>query len=146
MKVQALALTFVAMFVGGCTDPAVRLASCIERNLTNTSAGASPTRLSCDTRLKGTYLLVLHPQKELSDMELTTAGVPPDQIDNVRQLRLGGESIYVLPLEYQEAASRTTYQSRFVEIQRPLARIKTDSRVIFEVINAKGRPQIVSIR
>jgi len=100
----------------GCSilsDPAVRLADCTRRS--------SPTDLTlfCDPDVRGGYLAVLHPPGELSSRELLAAGVPPEYLATVGQLRIGSNAaIYVVPFSRSRRPSRTTSQMHHVLIPK----------------------------
>lgn len=114
-KILAIALVILALVSCGFTsDPAVRLAECMERA---TKAGELSS--SCDLEVSGGYVVVLHPAGELTDEELTAAGVPPDLVPSVRSMRNAQNgAIYVFA--DSEPASRTTYQNNFVTIPKAL--------------------------
>lgn len=109
----------------GCsllTDPAVRIAQCTERAAESLDrSGSDHTVTTCPphSQIHGQYLVVLHPEGQLSDEELIQGGVPQGLLPFLRQLRLGDSAaVYVFPGESVRAASRTTYQKRFVHIPR----------------------------
>ena len=47
--------------------PAVRLAYCLERALKAHPRDGSTVHASCDIKMSGSYLIVLHPEGEVSD-------------------------------------------------------------------------------
>lgn len=136
----------------GCslfTDPAVRLARCVERgseslDRSSRELSSRPCRLGTD----GGYVVVLHPQGQLSDEELIGGGVPERLVPLLRQLRNGeNEQVLVFPYESPRAASRTTYQHRFARIPRLLVveKEKPDP-VVIELRQSPESPEIASLR
>jgi hypothetical protein len=119
-------LLFVPLLgVLGCsllTDPAVQIARCTERaakSLARSGGDRAVANCPPHSRIHGQYLVVLHPEGQLSDEELIQGGVPPGLLPFLRKFRLGDSAaVYVFPGESARAASRTTYQKRFVHIPR----------------------------
>lgn len=136
----------------GCsllTDPAVRLAQCVERGSeafegSSQEHAAQPCRLGTD----GGYLVVLHPQGQLSDEELIRGGVPERLVPLLRQLRNGdNEQVLVFPFESPRAASRTTYQHRFARIPQLLVLEKRKPEpVVIELRQGQEALEIASLR
>jgi hypothetical protein len=136
----------------GCslfTDPAVRLARCVERGSESLDR-SSQERSSQPCRLgtRGGYLVVLHPQGQLSDEELLRGGVPEGLLPFLRQFRNGdNEQVFVFPSESVRAASRTTYQHRFARIPQLLVLEKKRSEpVVIELRQSPEAPEIASLR
>ena len=131
-------LILVVILASGCdafTDPAVRVATCLEKAAASLKRSSGATSTSpCDVALEGSYVLVLHPDGELPDTTLLEAGLPKTALSELRALRLGpNESVYVIPLEGHEPPSRTTYQARFVSIPKLLVKVNTNRSVSLTV-------------
>ena len=137
------------------TDPAVRLAYCLEGAVKD--AGASATaQANCDLKISGSYLVVLHPAGEVSDAQLTAAGVSPDVVQEVRALRIADRpAIYVVSVDAgvtgtgtgrSVLSSRTTYQNNFIRIDRLMAVVKTSPPVNVTIGGAAGARVIEDIR
>lgn len=127
----------------GCSalsDPAVRMARCMERAAKSLDgASADRTSYTCQphSQIQGQYLVVLHPEGQLSDDELTQGGVPAGLLPFLRQFRNGDEAaVYVFPGESVRAASRTTYQKNFVKIPRLIV-LEKETRGPVEIELAK---------
>jgi hypothetical protein len=96
------------------TDPAVRLARCTER-----ASQRGTLSMSCDPKVPGGYLAILYPQGEVSDQDLTSAGVPPRLLGTLRRFRLGtNPAIYVFPDSSSQLPSRTTSQMHHVRFPK----------------------------
>ncbi|HKV06673.1 MAG TPA: hypothetical protein VJ725_00960 [Thermoanaerobaculia bacterium] len=136
----------------GCSqlkDPAVRLAQCVERGSeafegSSQEHSSQPCRLGTD----GGYLVVLHPQGQLSDEELIQGGVPERLVPLLRQIRNGdNEQVLVFPYESAQAASRTTYQHRFARIpQLVVLQKETPDPVVIELRQHQEALEIASLR
>ncbi len=115
----------------GCSDPAVKLAYCLEAGANKlASTGDSESSRDCDLGLQGHYVVVLYPAKDPADSDLSRVGMSDPVKQTVRRLRLGPwESIYVIPQEKQEAPSRTTSQKHSVIIPELIAIDKYDDDV-----------------
>lgn len=150
---RSFLLTAALALCLGCslfTDSAVRLARCVERG-TESLDRSSQERSSRPCRLgtNGGYLVVLHPQGELSDEELIRAGVPERVVPLLRQLRSksGREQVLVFPSESPRAASRTTYQHRFARIPQLLViRKERPEPVVIELRQSPEAPEIAGLR
>lgn len=149
---RSFLLTAALALCLGCslfTDPAVRLARCVERGTesldrSSQERSSRPCRLGTD----GGYLVVLHPQGQLSDEELIQGGVPERVVPLLRQLRIGdNEQVLVFPSESPRAASRTTYQHRFARIPQLLV-VQKDrpDPVVIELRQSPEAPEIASLR
>ena len=95
---------WVAVSIGlalqfGCSlspDPAIRLADCV-KDAVDRSAGSLASWANCDLKMRGSYLIVLHPQGYLSDDQLISAGLPKSLLPEFRALRIGERpAIYVI--------------------------------------------------
>ncbi|HSK77593.1 MAG TPA: hypothetical protein VLQ45_14170 [Thermoanaerobaculia bacterium] len=145
-------LLTTALVLGlGCslfTDPAVRLARCVEHGAkaldrSSQERSSQPCRLGTD----GGYVVVLHPQGQLSDEELLRGGVPEGLLPFLRQFRNGdNEQVFVFPFESVRAASRTTYQHRFARIPQLLVlEKKTPEPVVIELRKGQDDREIASL-
>ena len=83
--------------------------------------------IACNFRLKGPCVVILHPTGQLPISAYEGAGLGKVSAE-LQSLRLGPrEAIYVIPLEGQARASRTTAQGRAVSIPHLLAKTYSDS-------------------
>lgn len=118
-----LILIGLAALLGACnsiSDPAVRLADCLEEAVKEQQAEAV-----CDLGVAGGCVVILHPDGTLSDAQLLDAGLTPERAARLRELRLNEiAGIYVLPDDPQLLPSRTTSQHRFLLISRILVLAK----------------------
>src|SRR5688572_27516261 len=88
----------VPLGCGAVTDPAVRLAYCLESAVKENPQEGGRVQATCDLRLPCGYVVLLHPEGDLKDEQLIAAGLPQSLVDVVRSLRLGSTpAIYVLP-------------------------------------------------
>jgi len=134
----------------GCdklTDPAVRLANCIEEGVKKADDAATSIDLNCDVKLAGNYVVVLHPAGEKTDDQLLTGGVPASALAAVRALRNGDHAaIYVIAMDKQTPDSRTTYQNRFVQIDHVMAATKSSQPVSISIGGAAGARVVQALR
>ena len=119
--VAGAALVLLAVLSAtGCSDPAVKLAYCLEAGSRKLAkADRAEISRNCNLGLDGRYVVVLFPAEDLTDGDLRRAGLSDEVIRTVRQLRFDRdpyESIYVIPQERQARSSRTTYQKHSVII------------------------------
>ena len=113
----------------GCTDPAVRVASCLKTDANKLdSLNHNDGSFDCSVNLDGRYSVVLHPAKELSDDDLARAGVSEPIIQRLRKMRSVGEyeMVLVFPTDKQGPPSFTTYQKHSVVIPELLVANKND--------------------
>ena len=151
----AVACLVFQLGCGMLSDPAVRLANCMEDGLKNSKADAF-TRVNCDLKQPGNYVVVLHPDGQRNDDELRTGGVPDDVIPELRAMRIGDNaSIYVISTDPKVTgtgvnrtvkSSRTTYQNNFVHIDKLIVLSKTTPLVAVEIAGPAGARTIQSIR
>lgn len=126
----------------GCSwlsDPAVRLAYCVEEAVKEQPREGAATQASCDLKMRGSYLVVLHPEGALRDEQVVSAGLPQALLPELRVLRLGNNpAIYVIATDpgvsgegaaRSTRSSRTTYQNNFVQIDRLMVLAKTTQPV-----------------
>ena len=130
----------------GCnslSDPAVRLAYCLEGAIKAHARDGATFNASCDLKMSGSYLVVLHPEGELSDEQLVSAGMPRPLLAELRALRIGDRpAVYVIAADpavsgtgagRSSLSSRTTYQNNFVRIARLMVVAKTTQPVGVEI-------------
>jgi hypothetical protein len=136
----------------GCahfTDPAVRLARCMEREA-RALDGSSHERMerACRLGTPGGYLVILHPEGTLSDEELLRGGVPQSMVTFLRRFRIGThEAVYVFPFESVKHASRTTYQHRFVRIpQLMVLERATPEPVVVQLVKAQDAMEVETLK
>ena len=129
---SALKLTIVAMGsmpqydCDPMAEPATRLEHCIERAVNSLKRQGELAHVECDLKIPGRFIVVLHPPGELSNEDLTSAGVPEWLVPELRAMRQRrGPAMYVFRADRSVAgpgslrpvdASRTTTQSTFLEI------------------------------
>jgi hypothetical protein len=129
------------------TDPAVRLANCIEEGVKKSLDGATSIDVNCDLQLAGNYVVVLHPAGEKTDDELVTGGVPAETIPAVRALRNGDHAaIYVVASDKQTPDSRTTYQNNFVSFDHVMVAAKSTQPVMVSIGGPAGARVIQAIK
>lgn len=128
-------------------DPAVRIANCIVRGVEAAPAASEPFTLRCDIDLPGGYLVLFHPEGELSDEQLLAAGLPRERLAELRSLRLGPwPSIYVLPNDPKQALSRTTSQRSAVGIPTARFALHTSEEALRIVIGGPpGERSVLSV-
>ena len=132
----AIVLTACLLPQLGCaSDPAVRLARCLERS---TDRGRLAD--SCEVGSAEGFAVVAHPAGSLSDGQLAAAGLTAREIGVLRELRIGPEpSIYVIPESGR--ASRTTAQGRAVGIPGLLvARKAGGTPVSYSLLQSDASP------
>jgi hypothetical protein len=69
------------------TDPAVRLADCLEMTLDAHKDEGGPIQASCGLGVPEGCVVVLHPDGDLTTEELSAAGLSQNRIEAVRGLR-----------------------------------------------------------
>jgi hypothetical protein len=145
--VLGLAFAGCGRLTSKLTDPAVRLAYCIEEGVKNSQAGATSIEVNCDIQLAGNYVVVLHPAGEKTDDELAAAGVPAAAIPAVRALRNGDHAaIYVVASDKQTPDSRTTYQNNFVSFDHVMVAAKSSQPVTVAMGGPAGARVIQAVR
>jgi hypothetical protein len=129
------------------SDPAVRLANCVEEGVKKSKAAATSIEVNCDLKLSGNYVVVLHPAGEKTDEELAAGGVPAAVIPAVRMLRNGDHAaIYVVASDRQTPDSRTTYQNRFAHVDHVMAATKSLPSVTVSIGGPAEARVILGIR
>jgi hypothetical protein len=139
------------------SDPAVRLAYCIERATGQGSRENAPVHANCDIGISGRYAVVLYPQDEVGDDQLVSAGFPPALLVEMQELRKIGKhsAIYVIAADPEVTgtgsdrsvlSSFTTYQNNFVRIPRLMVLVKTSQPVEVEIASASDGPLVQGIR
>jgi hypothetical protein len=141
---------WVAVSIGlalqfGCSlspDPAIRLADCVE-DAVDRSAGSLSSWADCDLKMRGSYLIVLHPQGDLADDQLMSAGLPKSLLPEFRALRIGERpAIYVIATGPDVSgvgsgrttlSSWTTSQNNFVQIDRVMILARDTQHVSVDV-------------
>jgi len=108
------------------SDPAARLATCLERAIKAQAGTRSMVHASCDIKITGRYVIVLHPAGELGRDELVSAGLPDALVQELRSMRMrGNPAIYVIAADKTVSgygagrsimSSRTSVQTAFVQI------------------------------
>ena len=97
---SAVVVLLALALLSGCnsfSDPAVRLASCIEGAINGAVPSTPLIEATCDLKQPGRYVVVLHPSGEMTDTQLIEAGMPAQRISELRALRISDNaSIYVL--------------------------------------------------
>ena len=150
MQRRTLVVAVLGLILGSScasfSDPAVRLSSCLAR-----AAGSleelqdENLTVACDFRLQGPCVVVLHPAGQLSDAAYERAGLG-NVTTQLQSLRLGThEAIYVIPLEGQASASRTTAQGRTVSIPQLLAKTCSDSTVTITLRRTEQGIELVAL-
>lgn len=153
------------LVIGGCllaqlgcsslSDPATQLADCMEAATRTRPWGAATTSATCDLGMPGEFLLVLHPQGALREQELVSAGVSSELLPEFQILRIGDNSaIYVvatgpavtgLGTTRSIRSTRTTYQKRFINIERLMVLAKGSQPVGVDIAGPPGRVAVVAI-
>jgi hypothetical protein len=127
----------------GCsavTDPAVRLAYCLESAVNEHQRESGPVQVTCELGIPCGYVVFLHPGGDLTDEQLIAAGLPQSLVDDVRRLRLGSDpAIYVLPNDPATPSSRTTYQQSFLRIPQAMVVVKSLPEPL--KVNLAGTPK-----
>ena len=129
---RAVSLTIVAMGsmpqydCDPMAEPAQRLEHCIERAVKLLKRRGEIRNTTCDLKLPGRFVIVLHPPGTLSGEELMTGGVPESLLPELRAMRMKGDpGIYVFSVDKNVKgvgsnrtvqSSRTNTQSTFLQI------------------------------
>jgi len=132
-------------------DPAEAFSQCMEDAI-KISPSSMTTSVSCHVNL-GSYVLILHPQGQLTDDELTTAGVSAAILPELRALRIGDQpAIYVIAngpgvsgigINRTIKSSRTTAQALFVRIDRLFFQAKTISQPVIVTITGPAGAKVI---
>jgi hypothetical protein len=154
---NAVTLTIVAMGAmqqydcDPTAEPATRLEKCIHRAVLELKRPGQIVNTTCDLKLPGRFVIVLHPPGTLSQEDLTNAGVPESLVPELRAMRMKGDpAIYVFSIDRNVTgvgsrrsvpSSRTTSQSTFVEINELLVATRTTQPVTVDV----GKTQTTAV-
>ena len=146
---SSLCLTLGLLLGSSCatfSDPAVRLSACLGRAAESLrDSHDEELTVTCDFRLKGSCVVVLHPEGELPASAYEQAGLGKIT-SQLQALRLGGrEAIYVVPLDGQAKPSRTTAQNRVVSIPSLLVQSCSNSTVTFTLRKSDQGIKVVSL-
>lgn len=159
---SALKLTIVAMAsmpqydCDPLAEPATRLENCIHRAVNQLKRPGEVINMTCDLKLPGRFVIVLHPPGTLSQEELTNAGVPESLIPELRAMRLRGDpAIYVFSVDRDVTgtgsrrtvpSSRTNTQSTFVQINDLLVVTRQTQPVSIDVAKTQTMAVVRRIR
>jgi len=140
---------------GSLSDPATQFAYCLEAAATARSLGSTTTNATCDLGMPGEFLLVLHPQGALREQDLVSAGVSTALLDEFRILRItDNAAIYVVATgpgvtgfgtSRSIRSTRTTYQQRFINIERVMVLAKDTQPVGVDITGPPGRREVVAV-
>jgi len=150
LKVAVIAMSSMPQYdCDPFSDPATRLATCLERSIKAAAGTRSMVHASCDIKIAGRYIVVLHPAGEFGHDELVSAGIPEALIPELRALRMrGNPAIYVIAAdktvtgigaERSVMSSRTSVQTSFVQINSLMVVTKTKQPVLVAV---GGSPKV----
>jgi|SRR5688572_21512332 len=136
----------------GCSSssaPALRFARCVEGAIKERPADAAAVHASCDLKLPGSYLVVLHPKGALPDEQLVSAGLPRALLPEFRELRIGEQpGIFVIATDpgvsgigsdRTTRSTWTTSQMHFVQIDSLMVLAKDTQPVSVDVRGPAGR-------
>lgn len=120
------------------TDPAVRIATCIESGAASLAYNdkLKTLNIECDSKLNGEYVVLFAPSREYTDEELLEKGFSVGMIRKFRQHINNNPSnglVYVIPRFTQEAGSHSTAYGQNVKISRWLMTNKKDHLVHIEL-------------
>lgn len=154
---SALKLTVVAMSAmpqydcDPMAEPATRLERCIERAVKQLQRPGEIANVTCDLKLQGRFVIVLHPPGTLSQDELTSGGVPEALVPELRAMRMRSDpAMYVFSIDRAVTgigsqrsvpSSRTNTQSTFVEINELLVATRSSQPVTIDV----GKTQTAAV-
>lgn len=142
----------------GCSwlsDPAVRLAYCVEAAAREQPRDGAATQVSCDLRMPGSYLVVLHPDGALREEQVVSEGFPQALLPELRVLRLGNNpAIYVIATDPSVSgtgssrsilSSWTTYQMHSAQIDKLMVLAKNTQPVRVDVGGSPERRVIEAV-
>ena len=120
------------------TDPAVRLATCVESgaNLLINREQVNKLDVECDSSQEGDYVVIFVPPKIYTDEQLINNGL---SIETIRKLKLHTPTssphgmIYVIPLFTQELGSHSAAFGKHVTINNFSMAIKNKELVKIEL-------------
>ena len=159
---SAIKLTIVAMGAmqqydcDPMSEPATKLEKCIHRAVLQLKRPGEIITASCDLKLPGRFVIVLHPPGSLGQEELTNAGVPESLVPELRAMRMKGDpAIYVFSVDRNVTgiganrsvpSSRTNTQSTFVEINELLVATRNTQPVVLDVGKTQNSAIVKRIR
>lgn len=127
----------------GCSsvsDPAVRLAHCLEKTLKEHEGEVGPIQVACELDVPRGCVVVFHPDGDLTTEQLIAAGLSQSQVEAIRGLRLGSHAaIYVLSNDPATPNSRTTYQRSFVRIPQVMVVARSSTEPL--EVSLAGAPE-----
>lgn len=154
---RAVKLTIVAMGAmqqydcDPMAEPATRLEKCIYRAVKQLKRPGEIVNTTCDLKLPGRFVIVLHPPGTLSHEELLAGGVPDSLVPELRAMRMRGDpAMYVFSADRNVKgigsartvpSSRTNTQSTFVEINELLVASRNTQPVTIDV----GKTQTTAV-
>ena len=141
-----LLLSSCSSFLHEFSDPAVRLATCINTaaNSLFYSDNKNKFEVECNTKLSGDYIIIVHPAKDYSNDELIEKGL---SVDTIRKLRLRGSPksphgiVNVIPLFTTNAGSKSTAYGKHVTITKWL-QTKKDTNIVHVELTKLGTNSI----
>lgn len=131
------------------TDPAVRIATCIDSGATTLfySVKRNKLEIACDTRLNGEYVVLFAPPRNYSNEELIDKGLSNETIRKFRLHTPNKSSngmIYIIPRFTQEAGSHSTAYGQYVKVNRWLMANKNDHLVHIELTRHETNTILIS--
>ena len=159
---SAVKLTIVAMGAmpqydcDPMAEPATRLEKCIQRAVKQLKRPGEIVNTTCDLKLPGRFVVVLHPPGTLTQEELTNGGVPDSLVPELRAMRMRGDpAMYVFSIDRNVKgigsnrtvpSSRTNTQSTFVEINELLVATRNTQPVTIDVGKTQNSAVVRRIR
>ena len=159
---SAVKLTIVAMGAmqqydcDPMAEPATRLEKCIYRAVQQLKRPGQLVTTTCDLKLPGRFVIVLHPPGTLGQEELTMAGVPESLVPELRAMRMKGDpAMYVFSIDRNVKgtgsnrtvpSSRTNTQSTFVEINELLVATRNTQPITIDVGKTQTSAVVKRIR
>ena len=134
------------------TDPAVRVATCIDSGATSLfySETKNKIEIECDSKLKGEHVIIFHPPRQYSNEEYLDKGL---SVETIRKLRLRSYTdqphgiLYIIPLYSQDAGSKSTAYGQNVTINNWLSTNKNSNIVYIELMKqATNSIMITNVR
>ena len=131
-------------------EPATRLEKCIYRAVKQLKRPGEIVNVTCDLKLPGRFVIVLHPPGTLSHDELLTGGVPDSLVPNCgpcacvatpRCTSFHRQNVKGIGNARTVPSSRTTTQSTFVEINELLVASRNTQPVSIDV----GKTQTTAV-
>lgn len=138
------------------SDPATRLEKCLARAVKQETTRGALVIASCDLKITGRYVVVMHPPGEVSNEELVYAGLPENLVPELRAMRLrGSPAMYVIAADRTVTgigasrsvlSSRTTEQSTFIEINHLMVIVRNAPPLTVEIGRPAGTPVVQRMR